>query len=53
MDAGGADAWGGPTMAGAWAFHALFGGVTFLLLMPWIVKGLTWIQGRLVSGPLG
>ncbi len=45
-----ADSWGGPTMAGAWAFHALVGGVPFLFLMPWIVRGLArlelWIVRR-------
>ncbi|GAB3151551.1 hypothetical protein GCM10027290_41030 [Micromonospora sonneratiae] len=51
--AGGPDAWGGPTLIGAWAFHAVFGGLTFLLAMPWIVRGLTWLQGRLVRGLLG
>ncbi|MEO3816346.1 hypothetical protein [Plantactinospora sp. B24E8] len=53
LGSGGADAWGGPTLAGAWAFHALTGGLGFLLLMPWVVKGLTWVQGRLVRGLLG
>lgn len=53
LGVGGAGAWGGPTLAGAWAFHALTGGLGFLLVMPWIVKGLTWIQGRLVRGLLG
>ncbi|ORT61888.1 hypothetical protein [Streptomyces sp. CB03238] len=42
-----AEAWGGPTFAGAWAFHALIGGVGFLLLMPWASRGLTVLQGRL------
>ncbi|MGW3289898.1 hypothetical protein ACWDR3_35170 [Streptomyces sp. NPDC001002] len=40
-------AWGGPTFAGAWALHALLGGVGFLLLMPWIGRGLTALQLRL------
>jgi hypothetical protein len=53
LGVGGADAWGGPTLAGAWAFHALTGGLGFLLAMPWIVQGLTWIQGRLVRSLLG
>ncbi|MEU9134344.1 hypothetical protein AB0D08_40865 [Kitasatospora sp. NPDC048540] len=47
------DAWGGPTFAGAWALHALVGGVGFLLLMPWIGRGLTALQGRLAAGLLG
>lgn len=53
MPAGGENAWGGPSMAGAWAFHALTGGLAFLLAMPWIVRGLTWVQGRLVRAMLG
>lgn len=53
LGTGGEGAWGGPSLAGAWAFHGLFGGLPFLLLMPWIVRGLTWTQGRLVRGLLG
>ncbi|WP_405684973.1 hypothetical protein OG204_10845 [Streptomyces sp. NBC_01387] len=45
--------WGGPTMAGAWAVHAVGGGVTFLFLTPWVAKGFTDLQTRLVSGFLG
>ncbi|MDQ0793934.1 hypothetical protein [Streptomyces sp. B1I3] len=45
--------WGGPTMAGAWAVHAAGGGVVFLLLTPWVVKGFTALQARLVAGFLG
>lgn len=45
--------WGGPTMAGAWAVHAVGGGVTFLFLTPWVVKGFTALQARLVAGFLG
>ncbi|MFE5815359.1 hypothetical protein ACFQ6S_18380 [Streptomyces sp. NPDC056479] len=41
------DAWGGPTYAGAWTFHAIVGGLGFLLLMPWVVRGLTALQLRL------
>lgn len=41
------DAWGGPTLAGAWTFHAVVGGLGFLLLMPWVVRGLTGLQARL------
>ncbi|MFG3494020.1 hypothetical protein [Streptomyces sp. NPDC047928] len=44
-----AGAWGGPTFAGAWAFHAVVGGVGFLLLMPWIGRGLTALQTRLAG----
>jgi hypothetical protein len=53
LGAGGGDAWGGPSLAGAWAFHALTGGLGFLLVMPWVVRGLTWVQGGLVRGLLG
>ncbi|MCO5967939.1 hypothetical protein [Actinoallomurus soli] len=42
-------AWGGPTFAGAWAFHAVFGGLTFLFLMPWILRGLTALQVRVLG----
>ncbi|MEU8886420.1 hypothetical protein [Streptomyces sp. NPDC048442] len=45
--------WGGPTLAGAWAVHALGGGVTFLFLAPWIAKGFTALQLRLARGFLG
>jgi hypothetical protein len=44
-----ANAWGGPTLAGAWAFHAVFGGLTFLFAMPWILKGLTGVHARLLG----
>ncbi|GHH55926.1 sensor domain-containing protein [Streptomyces candidus] len=47
------DSWGGPTMAGAWAFHALTGGVGFFLLAPWVAKGFTVLQTRLAAGLLG
>ncbi|MFB7667480.1 hypothetical protein ACFC1R_26665 [Kitasatospora sp. NPDC056138] len=46
-------AWGGPTFAGAWAFHAVVGGVSFLLLMPWLGRGLTTLQARLATALLG
>ncbi|MGI5454640.1 hypothetical protein ACQEWB_15975 [Streptomyces sp. CA-249302] len=39
-------AWGGPTFAGAWAFHAVLGGLGFLLLMPWVGRGLAAVQLR-------
>ncbi|AWT43107.1 MULTISPECIES: hypothetical protein [Streptomyces] len=48
-----ASAWGGPTFAGAWAFHAVVGGLGFLLLMPWLVRGMTAVQARLASRVLG
>lgn len=44
------NSWGGPTMLGAWAFHAVFGGLTFLFAMPWILKGITWLQIRALGG---
>ncbi|GAA5177243.1 hypothetical protein GCM10023322_01510 [Rugosimonospora acidiphila] len=53
LGVGGANAWGGPTFAGVWAFHAVVGGLGFLLMMPWIVRALTWSQGRLVGALLG
>jgi len=40
--------WGGPTLAGAWAFHAA-GGVVFLFVTPWVVKAITSLQGRLAQ----
>jgi hypothetical protein len=43
------DAWGGPTFAGAWAFHAVFGGLTFLFLMPWILRGANRLQLRVLG----
>ncbi|MFE9534079.1 sensor domain-containing protein [Streptomyces sp. NPDC006691] len=46
-------AWGGPTMAGAWAVHGIGGGVSFLLITPWVMKGFTLLQARLVRGFLG
>ena len=46
------DAWGGPTLAGAWAVHAA-GGLLFLFAIPWILKGTTALQGRLTRRLLG
>jgi Putative sensor len=46
------DAWGGPTLAGAWAVHAA-AGMVFLFATPWIVKGITWLQGGLARRLLG
>ncbi|MDG4862127.1 hypothetical protein P8605_28700 [Streptomyces sp. T-3] len=43
-----AHSWGGPTLAGAWAVHFLGGTVLVGLLMPWIVRGFTKLQARLV-----
>ncbi|WP_405839782.1 hypothetical protein [Streptomyces sp. NBC_01518] len=45
-------AWGGPTFAGAWVFHAVIGGIGFLLLMPWVVRGLTAVQVRVARALL-
>jgi len=44
--------WGGPSLAGAWAVHAA-GGLAALLLTPWVVQALTWLQARLARGLLG
>jgi len=44
-----ADSWGGPTFAGAWAFHALVGGVGFLLLMPRLGRATDAVQLRLAA----
>lgn len=41
------DAWGGPTFAGAYAFHAVFGGIGFLLLMPWLGRAMAALQLRM------
>jgi hypothetical protein len=46
------DAWGGPTLAGAWAVHAV-GGLAILFAIPWIVRGTAALQGRLVGRLLG
>jgi hypothetical protein len=40
------NAWGGPSLAGAWAVHGT-AGLALLLLAPWVVNGLTALQGRL------
>jgi hypothetical protein len=44
--------WGGPSLAGAWAVHAA-GGVLFLFATPWMIKAVTWLQGRLARRLLG
>jgi hypothetical protein len=46
-----ANAWGGPTLAGAWAVHGT-AGVLFLFATPWIVRGLTGLQVRLAGRTL-
>lgn len=45
-------AWGGPTLAGAWAVHAA-GGLVMLLLMPVLMRGVTTLQTRLMLRVLG
>ncbi|WP_328496508.1 hypothetical protein OHS59_30250 [Streptomyces sp. NBC_00414] len=47
-----ATSWGGPTFAGAWAFHAVLGGIGFLLLMPWVGRALAALQLRLATALL-
>jgi hypothetical protein len=44
-----ADAWGGPTLAGAWAFHLVVGGLPALFATPWLLRGLTHLQVRLLG----
>ena len=46
------DSWGGPSLAGAWAVHAA-GGVVFLFVTPFVVKGITLLQARLAGWLLG
>ena len=46
------DAWGGPSLAGAWAVHAL-GGVPFAFVTAFAVWGLTTVQARLARRVLG
>lgn len=41
--------WGGPTMAGAWAFHALLGGLPFLFVVPSLLRSVTSLQARLLG----
>jgi hypothetical protein len=38
--------WGGPSLGGRWAVHAA-GGLLFLVLLPWLVRGATRLQARL------
>jgi hypothetical protein len=45
-------AWGGPSLAGAWLVHGS-GGIIFLFATPWVVKGITHAQGRLLRWMLG
>jgi hypothetical protein len=37
------NAWGGPTMAGAWAVHGTIG-LVFLWIVPWIVRSLSGVK---------
>ncbi|GIH05861.1 hypothetical protein Rhe02_39280 [Rhizocola hellebori] len=43
-----ADAWGGPTLAGAWAVHAL-GGVAFWLAVSWMLRGYVALWRRITG----
>jgi hypothetical protein len=47
------DSWGGPTMAGAWAVHAVGGTLVFLVAGLPIAVALVWLQSRLARGLLG
>ena len=49
MDGGYRDAWGGPTLAGAWAVHAL-AGIAFWLLVPWVLRGYVALWRRIAGG---
>jgi hypothetical protein len=42
------DAWGGPTLAGAWAAHAL-GAIASWLLALWVLRGWTARWRRIAS----
>jgi hypothetical protein len=42
------NAWGGPTLAGAWAVHAL-GGIVFWLLVAWLLRGYAALWRRIVG----
>ncbi|MBM7787988.1 hypothetical protein [Tenggerimyces flavus] len=42
-------AWGGPTLAGAWAFHGVVGGLLFVYAGSAIVCGLVMLQSRLAG----
>jgi hypothetical protein len=44
-------AWGGPTLAGAWAFHAVGATVVFLLVGVPLLNGLAWVQERFAGRP--
>ncbi|MBP0459921.1 hypothetical protein [Streptomyces montanisoli] len=40
--------WGGPSLAGAWAVHAAAGGLPFLFLTPWVMRGFNALQTGLI-----
>lgn len=42
------DDWGGPTVAGAWAVHAL-AGIAFWLLVPWVLRGYAALWRRIAG----
>ncbi|GAA0385561.1 hypothetical protein GCM10009530_40610 [Microbispora corallina] len=42
------DSWGGPTLAGAWAVHAL-AGIAFWLLIPWLLRGYVALWRRMAG----
>jgi hypothetical protein len=44
---------GGPTLAGAWAYHAAAFVVTIFPLLAWMLRGLTRLQSRLTETLLG
>jgi hypothetical protein len=47
-----ADAWGGPTLAGAWVVHALGGLLVFVVAGLPLAFALTWLQSRLALARL-
>jgi hypothetical protein len=49
----GTDAWGGPTLAGAWAVPAIGAVLVFVLVGLPILTGLAWLQGLLAKRMLG
>ena len=42
------DSWGGPTLAGAWAVHAV-AGIAFWLLVPWLLRGYVALWHRIAG----
>ena len=47
------DSWGGPSLAGAWAVHAVGGVAVFVVAGLPIAAGLVWIQARIADRTLG